>query len=540
MAHLEFCKKHNMVAFLSKPDDSEDFHQIINFLSESHISYALTASPLLYKSLIDQFWSTAVLSSTEEGAQAITAVIDDREVIISEVSLRRHLKLQDSEGISSLPNEEIFEQLTNMGTKKTAWDQFSSNIATAIICLATSRRFNFSKFIFEGIVKNLNSNHKFFIYPRFIQIVLNKYKGSLLQHTRTYPTPTLTNKLFNNMRRPTKGSPGVITPLFATMLVQPQGETSTTSPSHISSSSYHSSEPTPDHTSPAEPSPSPIAPQHSQPSPAEEDHVSPPNESPLHVVHSHKSDEGSLKLHELTNLVTQLSDKIGVLETDLKTTKLTYSSAFTKLILRVKKLEKQVKTGKARRKAKIVLSEDEDVQDDSSKQGRMLSDDQEGVEWIPDVQTEVQDKEVQDKASDETELVVQEETPTEVIQDQESSEKGQSEVSTAGATGTASEVLIVSTAEVDISTAGRVVYSRRSSRETRQDKGKAILTELEPKKKSKKELEQERLSLAEAIRIQEQIDEEQRAQIARDEEIAKQWQEQERVESERVPTKEID
>ncbi|GJU05799.1 hypothetical protein Tco_1122229 [Tanacetum coccineum] len=235
MAHLEFCEKHNMVAFLNKTDGSEDFHDIIDFLSGSHIFYALTASPLLYKSLIDQFWHTAVLSSTEEGAQSITAIVDDREIIISEVSLRRHLKLQDSKGISSLPNEEIFEQLTNMGyaitsdsltffkghlllkwklfihtilhclsSKKTAWDQFSSNIATAIICLATNRRFNFSKFIFEGMIKNLNSNHKFLIYPRFIQIILNKYQGSLLQHTRTYPIPTLTNKLFNNMRRPTK------------------------------------------------------------------------------------------------------------------------------------------------------------------------------------------------------------------------------------------------------------------------------------------------------------------------------------------------
>ncbi|GKB01107.1 hypothetical protein Tco_0829151 [Tanacetum coccineum] len=53
------------------------------------------------------------------------------------------------------------------------------------------------------------------------------------------------------------------------------------------------------------------------------------------------------------------------------------------------------------------------------------------------------------------------------------------------------------------------------------DKGKAILIEEEPKKKSKKELEQERLSYAEAIRLEEKMNEEQRAQIARDEEILK-------------------
>ncbi|GJS06310.1 hypothetical protein Tco_0363106 [Tanacetum coccineum] len=206
-----------------------------------------------------------------------------------------------------------------------------------------------------------------------------------------------------------------------------------------------------------------------------------PNESPLHAVHSHGSAEGSLKLNELTTLVTKLSERIGVLEDDLKKTKLTYSAAVTKLILRVKKLKTKLKAGTARKRSRVVLSEDdEDVEDDSSKQG--------------------------------------------------SSEKGNSEVSTAGATKvTASEVPVVSTAEINISTAGRTVTYRRRSEEkrTRKDKGKAIMTEPEPKKKSNKELEQERLSFAEAIRLQEQIDEEQRAQIARDEEIARQWDEEE-------------
>ncbi|GJW42183.1 hypothetical protein Tco_0070982 [Tanacetum coccineum] len=231
----------------------------------------------------------------------------------------------------------------------------------------------------------------------------------------------------------------------------------------------------------------------------------------------------------MTTLVTKLSKKVGELEDDLKKTKLTYSAAVTKLILRVKKLETKLKAGTARKRARVVLSEDdEDVEDDSSKQGRKLS-----------------DAEVQEKASTETEPIIQEVTPTEVIQDQGSSEKGNSEVSTAGATkGTASEVPVVSTAEVNISTAGRTVTYRRRSEEkrTRKDKGKAIMTEPEPKKKSKKELEQERLSFAEAIRLQEQMDEEQRAQIARDEEIARQWDEEEgqRAMSEAKSSKKID
>ncbi|GKA73075.1 hypothetical protein Tco_0779291, partial [Tanacetum coccineum] len=171
-----------------------------------------------------------------------------------------------------------------------------------------------------------------------------------------------------------------------------------------------------------------------------EHHFPTPHDLPLHVVYSHGSDEGSLKLNELTDLVTKLSDRIGVLEDDLRKTKKTYSSAITKLILRVKKLEARVKIRKSKRRAKVVLSEeDEDLADDSSKQGRKLS-----------------DAEVQEKASNETKPVIQDVTPTEVIQDQESSEKGSVEVSTARAKqGTASEeVPIVSTAEVNLSTAG--------------------------------------------------------------------------------------
>nr|GEU37536.1 putative ribonuclease H-like domain-containing protein [Tanacetum cinerariifolium] len=58
-------------------------------------------------------------------------------------------------------------------------------------------------------------------------------------------------------------------------------------------------------------------------------------------------------------------------DSPLQSTKKVYCSALTKLILRVKKLERTVKTSKARRKAMIVILEDEDAED-PSKQGRSL------------------------------------------------------------------------------------------------------------------------------------------------------------------------
>ncbi|GKD85377.1 hypothetical protein Tco_1356531 [Tanacetum coccineum] len=97
-----------------------------------------------------------------------------------------------------------------------------------------------------------------------------------------------------------------------------------------------------------------------------------PHDSPLPRVHTLGSDEGSLQQNELMDLVTKLTDRIEVLENDIPQTKKVYSSALIKLILRVKKLEKKVKTNKAIRRARIVISEDEDAEEDSSKQGRKI------------------------------------------------------------------------------------------------------------------------------------------------------------------------
>ncbi|GJT60163.1 hypothetical protein Tco_1003696 [Tanacetum coccineum] len=99
-----------------------------------------------------------------------------------------------------------------------------------------------------------------------------------------------------------------------------------------------------------------------------------PHDSPLPSGHTPGSDEGRMQQNELMDLVTKLSNKVLVLETNLKETKKVYSTAFTKLISKVKKLEKIVKSNKARRRAKFIVSDDEEVFEDSSKQGRRIAD----------------------------------------------------------------------------------------------------------------------------------------------------------------------
>ncbi|GKE14040.1 hypothetical protein Tco_1421617 [Tanacetum coccineum] len=97
-----------MVAYLLKPEGSEDFQQIVDFLNTSHIKFALTENPTIYTSLIQQFWQTASTSTLEDGEVEITATIDGQLKTITEASLRRHLKLEDADGIRSLfPSIEI-------------------------------------------------------------------------------------------------------------------------------------------------------------------------------------------------------------------------------------------------------------------------------------------------------------------------------------------------------------------------------------------------------------------------------------------------
>ncbi|GJU59252.1 putative ribonuclease H-like domain-containing protein [Tanacetum coccineum] len=244
------------LVLLVKSEGSEGFHEIIDFLTSSHIYYALTECLTLYISLIEIFWQTAALSTTEDKVRAITATIDGRDKIITEASIRRHLTLK------------ILER-----------------------------------------------------------------------HT-----------------------PG--------------------------------------------------------------------------------SDEGRLKHDELMELVTKLSNRVVDVEEDLKQTKKTYTTALTKLVLKVKKLEKQVRSNKARRRARIVLSEDEDAAEDPSKQGRKIAQ----IDTYPTISISL----VQDEGTS-WKMCTNADVP----------------VSTASAE--------VSTATYDVSTAAAaLVYIRRSASKAK-DKGKAIM-----------------------------------------------------------------
>ncbi|GKD11738.1 hypothetical protein Tco_1196145 [Tanacetum coccineum] len=225
MPTLTFAETHNMIAFLEKPAESDGFHEIIDFLNANQIYYALTVNPTIYTSCIEQFWAIAK-ANTVNG-------------------------VQDAGGIDCLPTATIFEELARMGyekpsqrlifykaffspqwkflihtitqclsAKSTAWNEFSSTMASAIICLAINQKFNLSKYIFDAMVKHLEEGVKFLMYPRFVEVFINQQLRDMSHHKKIYVNPSHTKKIFANMKREGKDFSGRVTPLFATMMVQ--------------------------------------------------------------------------------------------------------------------------------------------------------------------------------------------------------------------------------------------------------------------------------------------------------------------------------
>ncbi|GKC93121.1 hypothetical protein Tco_1158563 [Tanacetum coccineum] len=119
MTTLQFADTHNLVAFLSKPAESEGFEQIVDFLNANPIRYALTINPTIYTSCIEQFWATAKVKIVN-GEVQLQALVDGKKVIVTEALVRRDLQLNDEE--DEAVNEEMNDSLVRAATTATSLD----------------------------------------------------------------------------------------------------------------------------------------------------------------------------------------------------------------------------------------------------------------------------------------------------------------------------------------------------------------------------------------------------------------------------------
>ncbi|GJT30717.1 hypothetical protein Tco_0910992 [Tanacetum coccineum] len=424
MAALKYRDEHNKVGFLEKPKGSADYHQVLDFLRGSHIRYAITHDPIIYDSLVKQFWSTASLRASEEGPPAILATIDRTPYTITESLVRSQLQLDDDGGVEDLPIADIYLGMDNLGyptegkltfhknkfspqwrflvhtilhclsTKSGSWDQFGSSLAIALICLTEGRRYNWSSYIFKGMVNNINNHKKFLMFPRFLQMILEIEP----RNTKQYHAFKLTSKMFANMRLNFQGDH---MPLLDTMLPPAQaaiaGESSgeaapsnpqtvpetITEPDH--SHDHESTPPRPTTTTSSAPvneqgpSSDPNIASSSRPHESAPDlftstnvedetmggsfHTSPPRSTQAPPAGTTSGGAEDLdKLTALSSLVSTLVQKVNTQESEFKAHKLLFKEVVGKLVKKVKLLEDKLKG----RKRKFVMT-DSDKEEDAEE-----------------------------------------------------------------------------------------------------------------------------------------------------------------------------
>ncbi|GJY56311.1 retrovirus-related pol polyprotein from transposon TNT 1-94 [Tanacetum coccineum] len=166
------CKKQTIVAISStKTERNADFHEVIDFLTGCYVNYALLVSP---------------------------DVIQQKKILVSEALVRTDLMFNDEDGTNCFDNQVIWDTLRDIGyegsltllsfskpllspqwkylvhtllhclsSKSTSWDQFGTNIASALVGLATNLKFNFSKSFFDGMLRNSRMQAFFDVSPVF-------------------------------------------------------------------------------------------------------------------------------------------------------------------------------------------------------------------------------------------------------------------------------------------------------------------------------------------------------------------------------------
>ncbi|MFS7944814.1 hypothetical protein Hanom_Chr06g00516661 [Helianthus anomalus] len=201
----------------------------LKFISTHNQAGYLAAPPAKHKELytplikgLNSCRLTARFDALEaEGKGALIAEIEKKSIVVTEQMIREVLQFNDQETDPiELPAgtvEAIFPRLSYEGkfpplVKKFVhpyWrllihmfilcmtenrggtDQLNITQSAAFTCLITNAPFNYSKYIFEGMKRNVTGvrKDKFLMYPRFLQMIFNARYPDLVRSGDTFVTP---------------------------------------------------------------------------------------------------------------------------------------------------------------------------------------------------------------------------------------------------------------------------------------------------------------------------------------------------------------
>ncbi|GJT50207.1 putative ribonuclease H-like domain-containing protein [Tanacetum coccineum] len=168
----------NVADLLTKGFDLARF----NFLKESLEALSLHLRGGSHRPRLQQFWTTASLRVIND-VPHIRAMVAGKKILISEETIRADLLFDDANGVDCFPKQVIWDTLRDIG--------------------------------YEGHISN---GTPFLMYPRFVQLFLNKQLEGVDRPQDFMPSVTLPSKIFTFMRKHSPKFSCRITPLTPSML----------------------------------------------------------------------------------------------------------------------------------------------------------------------------------------------------------------------------------------------------------------------------------------------------------------------------------
>ncbi|GJX42449.1 hypothetical protein Tco_0257439 [Tanacetum coccineum] len=283
------------------------------------------------------------IRTLDNGEIELIATVDGHEKSITEAFIRRHLKLADADGISTLPTTKIFEQLALMGNMKRGSMGFSGVETTLFPTMLVHEQLSQGK----GPTSPVGTQHT----PTIIET-----SPQLQNISITYRT-TRTRSRRMGIRIPQSNVlPHVADEAITKEMHDGLGRATTTASSLE-----------------AEQGSGNISKTQTKATPSRLSSLRTSSEGGPGEGNTSRSGEGSMQLLELMEICTKLSDKVTALEDELRSTKEVYNKSLITLTKRVKKLENKLKL--KRRSTIVNSSKDEEASldiEDPSKQGRMI------------------------------------------------------------------------------------------------------------------------------------------------------------------------
>ncbi|MFS7936113.1 hypothetical protein Hanom_Chr05g00411611 [Helianthus anomalus] len=190
-SNVQFDPLHNICCvYDEKIPKMADFKGMLEFMKILPIQEALTNQHLVFRSHIEHLWENATY---DEESKTINSVVSlngqNKPIIITKHLVREVLNFPDDvDSPTKFPERMVKGCMLRMGYSGSlnkanylkacfpsliSYDvmrDYQMNIVTALVL---NKKYNFSKIVIHYMVENITSKSKTWVYPRFVQMILD-------------------------------------------------------------------------------------------------------------------------------------------------------------------------------------------------------------------------------------------------------------------------------------------------------------------------------------------------------------------------------